>query len=210
MLVDILFTRRQGQCRHSISVIPLISHFAFPGYMCWSHLDSTLLGLNISILDLAMVNDNGIATGATGSIVGPTNALGELGFGVRQEKLCTIVVSLDSAIARNITHNLIVLDLVGLAPGTHHKGIIKSDYSNNIDALLAELGQVLNVARDMVDGASGGEGALIWSHGVLAVKLYRIVGYPQLSVKVEGTLITYRAPRIEPPSCLPIPWRRRS
>jgi len=87
-VVDILFTRRQGQCRHSISVILLISHFVSPAYLCWSHLDSTLLGLNISILDLAMVNNNGIATGATGSIVGPTNALGELGFGVRQEKLC--------------------------------------------------------------------------------------------------------------------------
>ena len=52
-----------------------------------TYLDSTLLGLNIGISDLSVVNNNGVAAGATGSIVGPTNALGELGIGVRQEEL---------------------------------------------------------------------------------------------------------------------------
>lgn len=66
----------------------LLAHCISSGFWGLSHLDSTLFGLNISIFDLAMVNDNGIATGATGSIVGPTNALRELGFGVGQEQLC--------------------------------------------------------------------------------------------------------------------------
>jgi hypothetical protein len=59
------------------------------------------------------------------------------------------------------THNFVVLDLVGLAPGAHDKGIVKGEHGDNVDSLLAELRQVLDVARHVVDGASGGEGTLI-------------------------------------------------
>lgn len=63
------------------------SLFCLVEYSSVAYLDSTLLGLDIRIADLSVVNNNGIATGATGGIVGPTNALGELGIGVRQEEL---------------------------------------------------------------------------------------------------------------------------
>lgn len=52
-----------------------------------SHLDRALLSLNIRILDLAVVDDNRIATGAARRVISPADALGKLGFRVRKEKL---------------------------------------------------------------------------------------------------------------------------
>lgn len=37
-----------------------------------------------------MVNDNRVSTSATGSLISPANALGELGIGVGEEKLYTV------------------------------------------------------------------------------------------------------------------------
>ena len=37
-----------------------------------------------------MVNDNRVSASATGSLIGPANALGELRIGVGEEKLYTV------------------------------------------------------------------------------------------------------------------------
>jgi hypothetical protein len=52
-----------------------------------SYLDGAPLGLDLSIADLAVVNDNGITTRAPGRFISPANALGELSIGVGQEQL---------------------------------------------------------------------------------------------------------------------------
>lgn len=43
-------------------------------------------GLTLGVGDLAVVDDDGVATSAA-LLVGPADALGELGLGVRQEEL---------------------------------------------------------------------------------------------------------------------------
>lgn len=60
------------------------------------------------------------------------------------------------------THDVVSAHLVGFAPGTHDKGIVESNDSDNINALLAELGKVFDVSRHVVDGASWGEGTWLW------------------------------------------------
>lgn len=54
-----------------------------------SYLNSAPLSLDLSIVDLAVINDNGITTGASGRLISPANALGELSIGVGQEQLIT-------------------------------------------------------------------------------------------------------------------------
>lgn len=56
------------------------------------------------------------------------------------------------------THDA-VAHSVHLAPCAHHKGIVGCEDCNDVHTLLLQLGEVLNIAREVVDGASGGEGA---------------------------------------------------
>lgn len=58
--------------------------------MSLPYLDGTLLGLDLGVADLAMIDDNSIAARAAGRAVGPANALGELGIGVGKEELCVV------------------------------------------------------------------------------------------------------------------------
>jgi hypothetical protein len=62
------------------------------------------------------------------------------------------------------TYNVVSSHFVGLPPGAHDIGIVVSENSDDIDALLPQLGQVLNVARDMASRADGGEST--WKAGV--------------------------------------------
>jgi hypothetical protein len=57
-----------------------------------SYLDGASLGLDLSI-DLAVVNDNGITTRASGRLISPANALGELSIRVGQEQLIAKMVT---------------------------------------------------------------------------------------------------------------------
>ena len=59
--------------------------------------------------------------------------------------------------SREDTYNVIALDLVSLSPGAHDEGVIRCDDSNDLDALFLQLGQVLDVSGNVVDGAGGGE-----------------------------------------------------
>jgi hypothetical protein len=58
-----------------------------------SYLDGASLGLDLSIADLAVVNDNGITTRASGCLISPANALGELSIRVGQEQLIAKMVT---------------------------------------------------------------------------------------------------------------------
>jgi hypothetical protein len=58
-----------------------------------SYLDGASLGLDLSIADLAVVNDNGITTRASGRLISPANALGELSIRVGQEQLIAKMVT---------------------------------------------------------------------------------------------------------------------
>jgi len=57
------------------------------------------------------------------------------------------------------TYDIIILDTIGLSPGTHDPGIVECNASNDINALALELGQFLDEAGEVLGGATGGEGA---------------------------------------------------
>lgn len=57
------------------------------------------------------------------------------------------------------THDEVVLDLVRLAPCTHHERIIVRNYYDLIDSLGLEGILLLEEGRDVLLGAGGGEGA---------------------------------------------------
>lgn len=52
-----------------------------------THLDNTALSFDGSVRDLAVIDNDGIATRSPGSRVGPANALGESSVGVGKEQL---------------------------------------------------------------------------------------------------------------------------
>lgn len=52
-----------------------------------AYLDSSLLSFDLSVANLPMVDDHRVPAGAARGIVGPANALGELGIGVGEEEL---------------------------------------------------------------------------------------------------------------------------
>lgn len=106
-----------------------------------------------------MVNDNGVPARASGCLVGPANALGELGIGIGEEELCPKLVTDRTRYSNGAvgTHDFVSAHLVGLAPGAHHEGVIESHDGNNVNTLCAELGQVLNISWHVVDGAGRGK-----------------------------------------------------
>ena len=104
-----------------------------------SYLEDVLLTLTSRVGDLAVIDDDTETTG-TAIRLGPADALGELGVRVGQEE------------------DVIVLDTVGLAPGTHDVGIIDGNDGDDIDALGLELGKLLNVLGHVSGRADGGKG----------------------------------------------------
>lgn len=58
---------------------------------------------------------------------------------------------------RRDSYNVIVGDLVGLAPGAHDVGIVVGKDGNNVDTLGADLRELLNVLGDVASRADGGE-----------------------------------------------------
>lgn len=104
-----------------------------------AHLEDVLGTLLLSEGDLAVVNDNGVTVGTT-LIVGPANALGELGLGVGQEE------------------NVVASDAVGLAPGAHDVGIVVGENGNHINTLGPQGREVVNVSGDVGGRADGSEG----------------------------------------------------
>jgi hypothetical protein len=57
------------------------------------------------------------------------------------------------------TYDIITLNAIGLSPCTHHPRIVERNHSYDIHAFGLELGEVLDVAWEMLDGAAGSEGA---------------------------------------------------
>lgn len=57
------------------------------------------------------------------------------------------------------THDKVVGNLVGLAPGGHDPGVVVGDDDDLVDALGLEGVLVLDEGGDVVGGAGGGEGA---------------------------------------------------
>lgn len=116
------------------------------------------LGLTGGVGDLAVVKNNGVTSSTLIEV--PANALGELGVRVGKEELLSL--SLAPGIYTRYTgietHNVVVLDVVGLAPGAHDESIVVGQDSNDIDTLLADLRELLEVFGDVVGGANRGEG----------------------------------------------------
>jgi hypothetical protein len=56
------------------------------------------------------------------------------------------------------TYNIITLNAISLSPRTHNPGIIKSNHSNDVNALPLDGTQVLDVAGEMFSRAAGCEG----------------------------------------------------
>lgn len=57
------------------------------------------------------------------------------------------------------THNEVILDLVRLAPGAHHEGVVVGDHDDLVDALGLEGVLLLDEGGDVLLGAGGREGA---------------------------------------------------
>lgn len=115
--------------------------------------------LESGVADLAVVEDDGEALGAA-LLVGPADALGELGLGVGKEELRDIGSVAIRAVQKGLeekTYNVVVLDSVGLTPGAHDESIVVGEDSNNVDTLLADLGEALNVLGDVASRADRGE-----------------------------------------------------
>lgn len=131
-------------------------------------LEHVLLALLGGVGDLAVVEDDGVAVG-TALGVGPANALGEAGLGVGEEELegssQLIMPQRKHGGYVRETYNVIASDTVGLAPGAHDVGIVVGQDGNNVDALGAQLGELLDVLGDVVGGADGGEGTCRWGGG---------------------------------------------
>ena len=123
-----------------------------------AYLEVVHRGLNGSVGDLAVVDDNGV-TASAALVESPANALGELGLRVGKEKLqCVNPAYHPHRYKGGETHNVIVLDPVGLTPGAHDVGIVVGQDGNNVDTLLADLGELGKVFGDVVGSADGGEG----------------------------------------------------
>ena len=60
-----------------------------------------------------------------------------------------------------IVYNIIPLDTVGFAPGTHDKRVVESNDCNNIDAFRLNLGEILDIAWQMLYRATWGESSYI-------------------------------------------------
>lgn len=155
------FTARQAQHQLRISarvkVIKMFKQERLKSTKALSYLNGTPLSLDLSIANLAVVNDNSIPTSAPRGGISPSNALGELGIRVGKEELfekSKLLVKSGKTIG---THNRIPHS-VHLAPCAHNKGIVESKNSNNIHTLLLQLGEVLDVSGNVVGGASGGKG----------------------------------------------------
>lgn len=105
-----------------------------------------------------MVDDDGIP--ARAPVVRPANAVGELGLGIGQEQLQQLIVSIINTQNKyQATYNIVALDLVGLAPRTHHIGVIRRNHRDDLHALLTQLRQVLDIPGHMVHGAGRSERA---------------------------------------------------
>ena len=91
----------------------------------------------------------------------------------------------------------VIADAVRLAPGAHDEGIIEGKDGDDVNALLAEVGEVLDVSGDVIHGAGGGEGA--WYPALAGAWGWRV-----------GMELTHRGRRIGRLSCWPIPWRHCS
>lgn len=105
-----------------------------------------------------MINNDGVAGSAlTG---GPADALAELGVGVRGEELkggsqrCQVFMRRGRE-----SHDELVLDAVGLAPGRHDEGVVVGNDDDLVNALGLELVGVVDVRGDVGGRAGGREGA---------------------------------------------------
>ena len=121
-----------------------------------TYLKVVLGGLESGVGDLAVVQDDGVTLGAA-LLIGPANALGELGVGVGQEQLGEMSVNRNRVSERQDTYDVVVLDTVGLAPGAHDEGIVVGEDGNDVNTLLADLGEALQVLGDVASRADGGE-----------------------------------------------------
>lgn len=67
----------------------------------------------------------------------------------------------NSSRQRKKTHDVVVLDTVGLAPSTHNVGVVVSKDRDDVNTLGPQLREVLNVAGDVGGGADGGKGTFV-------------------------------------------------
>ena len=112
----------------------------------------------LCIHNLTIVNDHSVSSGPFA--LGPAQSLGESCVGIGQEELTH-----ESQLPRitddkqKETHNVTALDLIGLAPRTHHIRVVVSQAGHNVDALLLQPGKVLDIAGKVLQGAGARERA---------------------------------------------------
>lgn len=97
--------------------------------------------LVLSVCDLAVIEDHSPATVAVTHTRLPAMLFGEECLGIAQEQ------------------HLVALDAIDLAPRVHDPRIVARNRGDDVNALLAEFGCLLDVRRQVVRLAAGCEGA---------------------------------------------------
>ena len=103
--------------------------------------DLARVALILSVGNLTIIKDHSPATVPVAHTSSPAIVLGEERLGVAEEQ------------------DIVALDAIDLAPCVHDPGIVRRDDGNDIDALALQPRQLLNVGRQVVGLAAGGEGA---------------------------------------------------
>jgi len=73
----------------------------------------------------------------------------------------------------SVTHDIIPLDPIRLTPSAHDPSIIEGNDGNDIDTFGLDLREVLDIAGEMLDGATGCECAYV-SHRMSEVLTTRV------------------------------------
>lgn len=119
--------------------------------------------LLLSVCNLAMVDDNSIASSPSAISNGPADGLWELSSGIREEELYRRkrIVSFSSIVwrkeGRKEAYDRVIFDTIGLSPSTHDIGIVHGNTSNDVNTLLLQLRELLDETREMSSWATWSE-----------------------------------------------------
>ena len=58
---------------------------------------------------------------------------------------------------RHVTYDVVVFDVIGLAPCTHHECIIECNHGHDVDTFALDFVEIFNEARKVAGGTAGCE-----------------------------------------------------
>jgi hypothetical protein len=141
-------------------------------YSSWTHLKlrkNSLNRRNLNILKLSLVLSIADRTILLNNHSPATSAVTLV-----RASLPAIVLREESLAIGEHEEVVALGDVVDLAPSIEHELVVVGDEGDNVDALGLELLELLDVGREVVGGAAGGESAWWW----VLVSCFRIIASP--------------------------------